>query len=109
MQSASAPTFLHNSPALHYLKDEYYSDEVGMSPSRASSARTQEPKTSFMVPFNMPNGGSTAFCVRPDGMEFDELSYFPEFTVEPMPYLALRNLVVSLWALNPFVSCNWVL
>ncbi|CAD5234884.1 unnamed protein product [Bursaphelenchus xylophilus] len=102
IQSASAPTFLHNSPALQYLREEYYCDEVGMSPSRARDAKPPKPQASFMFPFNIPNAGSVAFCVRPDGMEFDELERFPEFSIECMPYLALRNLVVSLWALNPF-------
>ncbi|CAD5229111.1 unnamed protein product [Bursaphelenchus okinawaensis] len=102
IQSASAASFLHNSPALQYLREEYYCDEVGMSPSRVKDAKIPKPQAKFMFPFNIPNAGSVAFCVRPDGMEYDELERFPEFSIECIPYLALRNLVVSLWALNPF-------
>ncbi|KAI6205215.1 hypothetical protein M3Y94_00767600 [Aphelenchoides besseyi] len=103
IQTASAPTFLHNSPALHYLKEEYFCDELGMSPTRSASAKTPDAKAAtFMIPFNIPNGASIAFCVRPDGLEYDELEAFPEFSSEPVPYFAMRNLCVALWTLNPF-------
>ncbi|KAI6173627.1 Amine oxidase [Aphelenchoides besseyi] len=103
IQTASAPTFLHNSPALYYLKEEYFCDELGMSPTRSASAKTPDAKAAtFMIPFNIPNGASIAFCVRPDGLEYDELEAFPEFSNEPVPYFAMRNLCVALWTLNPF-------
>ncbi|KAI6217479.1 Amine oxidase [Aphelenchoides fujianensis] len=90
-------------PLSDYLKEEYFLDELGISPTRSPSAKTPEAKAAdFMVPFNIPTEPSIAFCVRPDGLEFDELEAFPEFTAEPVPFFAMRNLVVALWTLNPF-------
>ncbi|GMT32702.1 hypothetical protein PFISCL1PPCAC_23999, partial [Pristionchus fissidentatus] len=104
---AAAP-LLHNSPALHYLAgDSYYYDELGMSPmnSECDEKKAMEECSSrvFMAPFNLPHETSIAFSVRPDCMEHDETEAFPEFSVEPAPYLALRNLIFALWTKNPFI------
>ncbi|KJH44687.1 hypothetical protein DICVIV_09294 [Dictyocaulus viviparus] len=100
--SASAAPLLHNSPSLHYLRDHYYLDEVGVSPTVANyPSETSVPSSSFMAPFHIPEE-PMAFCVRPDVMEYDEVKRFPQYSAEPIIYLGLRNHIISLWNMNPF-------
>ncbi|VDL72792.1 unnamed protein product [Nippostrongylus brasiliensis] len=100
--SASVAPLLQNSPSLHYLRDHYYLDEVGVSPAVATYMKEEKlPSASFMAPFHIPEE-PMAFCVRPDVMEYDELKRFPQYSAEPIIYLGLRNLVITLWSMNPF-------
>uniref|UniRef100_A0A7I5E8P2 SWIRM domain-containing protein n=1 Tax=Haemonchus contortus TaxID=6289 RepID=A0A7I5E8P2_HAECO len=100
--SASVAPLLHNSPSLYYLRDHYYLDEVGLSPAVANYTGEEKlPSSSFMAPFHIPEE-PMAFCVRPDVMEHDELRRFPQYSAEPIIYLGLRNLVITLWNMNPF-------
>uniref|UniRef100_A0A8C0G3T8 [histone-H3]-N(6),N(6)-dimethyl-L-lysine(4) FAD-dependent demethylase n=1 Tax=Chelonoidis abingdonii TaxID=106734 RepID=A0A8C0G3T8_CHEAB len=61
--------------------------------------------SAYFQPFYQPNECGKALCVRPDVMELDELYEFPEYSRDPTMYLALRNLILSLW----YTSCKEVL
>uniref|UniRef100_A0A0N5BXI1 SWIRM domain-containing protein n=1 Tax=Strongyloides papillosus TaxID=174720 RepID=A0A0N5BXI1_STREA len=101
INSLSTVPLLHNSPAVFYLEAEYFYDEIGMSPvNSVNNFKSLSEK--FMKPFNVPDSPTIAFCIKPDIMENDEIGEFPEYTKESLYYLAMRNLIVSLWSLNPY-------
>ncbi|XP_078481098.1 lysine-specific histone demethylase 2 [Ciona intestinalis] len=55
----------------------------------------------YFQPFYKPHERGKALCMRPDVMELDEAEEFPEYYKEQTVYLAIRNLIVSLWTLDP--------
>ncbi|XP_008566695.1 PREDICTED: lysine-specific histone demethylase 1B isoform X3 [Galeopterus variegatus] len=111
------PPLLKDSVAAPLLS-AYYPDCVGMSPSctstnraagNASPGKLEHSKVPsvlvpgmnrYFQPFYQPNECGKALCVRPDVMELDELYEFPEYSRDPTMYLALRNLILSLWYSN---------
>ncbi|XP_077666702.1 lysine-specific histone demethylase 2 isoform X2 [Eretmochelys imbricata] len=110
------PPLLKDSVAAPLLS-AYYPDCVGMSPSCTSTNRLLGESNAVKVehiksapnvagmnryfqPFYQPNECGKALCVRPDVMELDELYEFPEYSRDPTMYLALRNLILSLWYTN---------
>ncbi|TKR71681.1 hypothetical protein L596_019238 [Steinernema carpocapsae] len=102
IKSIVAPVLLHNSPTLHYVKNEYFYDEIGLSPAALKQNVDVRKSARNMTPFIIPDEPTMAFCLRPDVMEYDEQLAFPEYTSESALYLAIRNLIVTLWNMNPF-------
>ncbi|CAI4223471.1 unnamed protein product [Auanema sp. JU1783] len=101
--SIAVSPLLQNNPCLHYLQGgHYFYDEVGLSPVECKYEPLSCQTSEFMYPFNIPEEQSKAFCLRPDVMEYDEVLEFPEHSTEPILYFALRNLIVTLWNINPF-------
>ncbi|EEC20158.1 amine oxidase, putative, partial [Ixodes scapularis] len=115
------PPFLIYSPAQQFLTD-YYADGVGISPSFISAdgafrtvASGQQPfdcrleavvfvlyqLSRLLQPFYRPGEQGKALCFHPDIMETYEMDAFPEYAREQVMYLGVRNVILSLWALDP--------
>ncbi|XP_030830284.1 lysine-specific histone demethylase 1B [Strongylocentrotus purpuratus] len=103
------PPLLKTSPAAPFLTS-YFPDGVGLSAScpiasRKGGSLTSEGEEPFAAgvspyfqPFYQPDEQGKALCICPDVMEHEEVEEFPEFEREQQMYLALRNLVLALWA-----------
>ncbi|XP_063690523.1 lysine-specific histone demethylase 2-like [Bolinopsis microptera] len=115
LERLGVPPLIKNSPAEPFLV-HYYSDGVGMSASMyqqpkrnghdseellAEPVVLDGPLDSNFKPFNQPGQQGKALCFRPDIMEMDEERTFPEFKRFQVFYLALRNLILALWNINP--------
>uniref|UniRef100_A0A6B0VG90 Putative lysine-specific histone demethylase 1 n=2 Tax=Ixodes ricinus TaxID=34613 RepID=A0A6B0VG90_IXORI len=115
------PPFLIYSPAQQFLTD-YYADGVGISPSFISAdapekmaARLRNGRETngddcyikpdqlsrLLQPFYRPGEQGKALCFHPDIMETYEMDAFPEYAREQVMYLGVRNVILSLWALDP--------
>lgn len=99
LDSLTEPPLLQCSPAAQFLSS-YFPDGVGLSPTLNSWKSKMEDSTGYVQLLYHPDNAQTALTFRPDIMELEENETFPEFVRHPMVYLALRNLILSLWMLN---------
>lgn len=99
LESLTEPPLLQSCPAAPFLSS-YFPDGVGLSPTINNWKQNDATSTGYVNLFHHPDDTQTALTFRPDIMEKEEIEAFPEFARYPMVYLALRNLVLSLWMLN---------
>ncbi|PVD32420.1 hypothetical protein C0Q70_07854 [Pomacea canaliculata] len=105
LRQATIPPYLKNSPAAPMLMG-YYPDGVGISATdpvmqTKKSKPTVNPCCEFLRPFLHSERRELAGMVRPDMMTESEISAFPLLAQEqPFMYLAIRNLVMAIWALD---------
>ncbi|XP_035828739.1 lysine-specific histone demethylase 1B [Aplysia californica] len=96
--------YLKKSPAAPFLT-AYYADGVGLSPTENAAALSKAEKKKlcpYVLPFPKADHPLHAFAVTPDMMTEVEIESFPLLAQEcPYMYLAVRNLIMSLWTLNP--------
>ncbi|GFO37512.1 lysine-specific histone demethylase 1b, partial [Plakobranchus ocellatus] len=102
-QSRPTPC-LRQSLAAQFLT-KYYPDGVGLSPTESVQPIPKAERKKlcpFVVPFAKENRPLHALGVTPDMMLDQEIAEFPDMAQNcPQLYLALRNLVLAIWALNP--------
>ncbi|PIK55285.1 putative lysine-specific histone demethylase 1B [Apostichopus japonicus] len=99
LQLLMTPPLLKRSPAAQFLS-AYFPDGVGLSPTSQNPEEVDNksvPK-SYFQPFYQPDEQGRALCVCADVMDFDEVQAFPQFAKEQQMYLAVRNLILALWA-----------
>ena len=86
------------------LVASYFLDGVGLSPTDSNwednNVKEKLEQAEARPFFHPDSDDGIAFCFRPDVMEDEELIQFPEFGKIQNRYLALRNLILTLWALN---------
>ena len=58
----------------------------------------------YLSPFVTNEQSESARCFQPGEMDESEVIEFPEFAKLPTVYLAIRNVCVTLWNLNPKVN-----
>lgn len=99
LESLTEPPLLQSCPAAPFLMS-YFPDGVGLSPTMNNWKQNASDLTGYVKLFYHPDNAQTALTFRPDIMEKEEKEMFPEFVRYPMVYLALRNLILSLWMIN---------
>ncbi|XP_068737832.1 lysine-specific histone demethylase 2-like isoform X5 [Montipora capricornis] len=99
LESLTEPPLLQSCPAAPFLMS-YFPDGVGLSPTLNNWKQNASDLTGYVKLFYHPDNAQTALTFRPDIMEKEEKEMFPEFVRYPMVYLALRNLILSLWMIN---------
>ena len=67
-----------------------------------SNVFTEMPQ--YLSPFVTNEQSESARCFQPGEMDESEVIEFPEFSKVPTVYLAIRNVCVTLWNLNPKVN-----
>ncbi len=60
----------------------------------------------FLQPFYQPGSPAKALDFNPDFMDAEEIQLFSQFSKCQHSYLALRNIVIALWNLNPKVRTH---
>lgn len=100
LQLLMTPPLLKRSPAARFLSS-YFPDGVGLSPTSVLlDEDKKEELNPYFQPFYQPDEQGRALCVCADVMDFDEVQAFPQFAKEQQMYLAVRNLILALWAIN---------
>ncbi|CAH3162092.1 unnamed protein product [Pocillopora meandrina] len=99
LESLTEPPLLQNCSAAQFL-GSYFPDGVGLSPTSNTWGCRLEDSTGYVQLFYHPENPHTAYNIRPDVMEPEEEETFPEYIRQPMLYLALRNVILSLWTLK---------
>ncbi|XP_052085769.1 lysine-specific histone demethylase 2-like [Mytilus californianus] len=102
MTQLIAPPYLKNSPAFPFLSS-YFPDCVGMSATdmEVFNQSKSPDMPAYLSPFVTSDQSEPARCFQPGAMDELELTEFPEFAKIPTLYLAIRNVCVTLWNLNP--------
>ncbi|CAJ0565566.1 unnamed protein product, partial [Mesorhabditis spiculigera] len=103
MKGSNTLPLLINSPALPFISSKsYYYDLIGMSPAQSHFSANMEKISDWARPFHEDDKDPAALVFGAGDMEYDEKLKFPAFNKESVYYLAVRNLIVSLWTLDPF-------
>lgn len=102
LSSLVATPYLKNSAAFPFLSS-YFPDGVGMSATDVEIfSQSKAPEMpQYLSPFVTNEQSESARCFQPGAMDESEVIEFTEFAKIPTIYLAIRNVCVTLWNMNP--------